>query len=193
MPLPTNGFLDERRLLSGPWQALERDVARLFLANGFDDVRIIGGTGDKGGDVLATRDNALWVVQCKFTSRTPPPTCAIDEVVEAAQYYKAQRLMVATSRPPADSLIQEKNRYERLGLRIDLAGPRRLLQMMERTPEYSRYPSRSAPLSGGHQFTVSRSAPGHGKGADRSSNRTGQNADHGRGDGRSPSGPSDCR
>jgi superfamily II DNA or RNA helicase len=138
MALPLNGFLDERRLLSGPWQALERDVARLLLANGFDDVRIVGGTGDKGGDVLATRDNALWVVQCKFTSRTPPPTCAIAEVVEAAQYYKAQRLMVATSRPPGDSLIQEKNRYERLGLRIDLAGPGRLLQMMERTPEYSR-------------------------------------------------------
>jgi superfamily II DNA or RNA helicase len=137
MPLPTNGFLDERRLLSGPWQALERDVARLLLANGFDDVRIVGGTGDKGGDVLATRDGNLWVVQCKYTSRTPPPADAIDEVVEAAKYYKADRLMVATARPPADALIQAKNRYARLGLRIGIAGPSQLLQLVERTPEYA--------------------------------------------------------
>ena len=34
-------FLDERRLLLGPWQAFERDVARLLLANGFDDVRTV--------------------------------------------------------------------------------------------------------------------------------------------------------
>jgi hypothetical protein len=31
------GFLDDRRLLHGPWQALERDVARLLLMSGFDD------------------------------------------------------------------------------------------------------------------------------------------------------------
>jgi superfamily II DNA or RNA helicase len=136
MPLPSCGFLDERRLLWGPWQAFERDVARLLLANGFDDVRVVGGTGDKGGDILATRDRALWVVQCKYTSNSPPPACAINEVVEAAQYYKAQRLVVATSRPSTEALIKEKKRYENLGLRIDIADPRTLLQLMDRAPEF---------------------------------------------------------
>ena len=136
MSLPSAVFLDERRLLRGPWQAFERDVARLLLANGFDDVRVVGGVGDKGGDILAVRERMQWVVQCKYTSNSPPPTCAINEVVEAAQYYKADCLMVASSRPPSDALMQEKKRYENLGLRIDIAGPRTLLTLMERTPEY---------------------------------------------------------
>jgi hypothetical protein len=37
-------FLDEKRLLLGPWQAFERDLARLLLAHGFDDVRLVGGS-----------------------------------------------------------------------------------------------------------------------------------------------------
>ena len=52
-------FLDERRLLYGPWQAFERDVARLLLANGFEDVRIVGGTGDRGADILGVSSGEL--------------------------------------------------------------------------------------------------------------------------------------
>lgn len=29
-------FLDAERLLKGPWQAFERDVARLLVCNGFE-------------------------------------------------------------------------------------------------------------------------------------------------------------
>lgn len=39
-------FVSDLRLMRGPWQAFERDVARLLLGAGFDDVRIVGGTGD---------------------------------------------------------------------------------------------------------------------------------------------------
>ena len=93
------GFLDEKRLLLGPWQALERDVARLLIANGFDDVRIVAGSGDEGGDVLGVQNGELWVFQCKYTSKTPPPIEAIKEVVNAGRFYRANRLVIATSRP----------------------------------------------------------------------------------------------
>lgn len=129
-------FLDDRRLLYGPWQAFERDTARLLLANGFDDVRIVGGTGDKGADVLGVSRGELWVFQCKHTQNTPPPKDAIAEVVEAAKYYGAQRLVVATSRAPGDAFLEEKRRYERTGLKIQVADPRTLLGMMVKTPEY---------------------------------------------------------
>lgn len=137
MTSPIAGFFDERRLLHGPWQAFERDTARLLLANGFDDVRIVGGTGDKGGDVLGVSRGELWVFQCKHTQTTPPPKDAIGEVVQAAQFYGAQRLVVATSRPPGDAFLEEKRRYERTGLRIQIADPRKLLGMMCQTPEYA--------------------------------------------------------
>lgn len=133
-------FLRSPRLLYGPWQAFERDVARILLVSGFHDVRIVGGTGDHGGDILGIRGNELWVVQCKHTTNSPPPRTAVEEVVEAARFYKATHLMIATSRPASDALLDEKKRFERLGLKIPIADPRALIDWANRLPLYS--PSR---------------------------------------------------
>lgn len=138
MNLLETGFLSEQRLLLGPWQAFERDVARLLIANGFDDVRLVGGSGDRGGDVLGVKDEELWIFQCKHTTRVAPPREAISQVVEAAKYYEADRMVVATSRPPNDPFREEKARYERTGLKIQVADPSVLLGLMARTPEYPR-------------------------------------------------------
>ena len=39
------GFLGIERISLGPWQALERAIQRLLIHVGFDDVRLVGGTG----------------------------------------------------------------------------------------------------------------------------------------------------
>lgn len=130
-------FLGTTRLLKGPWQAFERDVARLFLQNGFGDVRLIGGTGDRGGDILAVKNGKLWVTQCKHTTTTPPTLSAADEVIEAGRYYEADRLLIATSRPASDSLKARVQRERSLGLALELAEPVRLLAWMRNSPEYS--------------------------------------------------------
>ena len=137
-----SGFLDERRLLYGPWKAFERDVARLLIVNGFSDVRVVGGSGDRGADVLAVKNAKLWVWQCKHTTSSTPPKAAVSEVVEAARYYEADRMVVSTSRPPGRGLLEEKARFERQGLKIELAPPRVLLKRMRSSPEYP--PSRRA-------------------------------------------------
>jgi superfamily II DNA or RNA helicase len=134
------GFLDERRLLYGPWKAFERDVARLLIVNGFDDVRVVGGAGDRGADVLGVKSGKLWVWQCKHTTTSTPPKAAVAEVVAAARYYEADRMVVATSRPPGQGLLEEKARFERQGLKIELAPPGVLLKRMKGSPEYA--PSR---------------------------------------------------
>lgn len=67
-PLP--GFLSWKRLENGPWQAFERNIARLFVHQGWPDVRVVGGTGDKGADVIATSDEREVVVQAKFRSES---------------------------------------------------------------------------------------------------------------------------
>ena len=140
MQLP--GFLDERRLLNGPWKAFERDVARLLIVNGFGDVRVVGGSGDRGADVLGVKNGKLWVWQIKHTTSSSPPKTAVSEVVEAARYYEADRMVVATSRPPGPGLLEEKARFERQGLKIELAPPSVLLKYMSSSPEYA--PSRRA-------------------------------------------------
>ena len=129
-------FLGKTRFLKGPWQAFERDVARLFLQNGFTDVRLIGGAGDKGGDVLAVKDGKLWVTQCKHTTSTPPPLSAVDEVIEAGKYYGAKRLLIASSRPASEPLKLRVQRERNLGLAIELAEPHKLLSWMGNSTEY---------------------------------------------------------
>lgn len=131
------GFLNPSRLLHGPWQAFERDIARLMLHNGFSDVRLVGGTGDRGADVLGVKSGQLWVFQCKHTTSSPPPKSAISEVVEAARYYKADRMVVAVSRPPSEGFLEEKAKYERHGLKVEVATPAALLDLMQKSPEYS--------------------------------------------------------
>lgn len=131
------GFLDVRRLMQGPWQAFERDIARLLVANGYEDVRIVAGSGDQGADVLGVLAGTVWAWQCKYTSFASPPISAIAEVINAAQYYGADRAVVATSRYPSNAFLGEKARFERLGYSIDVAGPDVLLALMERTPPFS--------------------------------------------------------
>ncbi len=132
----TGRFLGLERLRLGPWQAFERDVARLFLGNGFKDVRVVGGSGDRGADVLASKDGKLWVIQCKHTTNSPPPVDAVDEVLEAGRAYQAERLAIAVSRPASDALLGRIARERSLGVDIELFEPGLLLEFARNTPEY---------------------------------------------------------
>lgn len=134
----TAGFLDDRRLLYGPWQAFERDVARLLIGTGFDDVRIVAGPGDQGADVIGVKNGQLWVVQCKHTTASPPPKSAVQEIVEAGRFYEADRLLIATSRPPGGGVLSEIEHYARLGIRVEVLDPRRLAKLSARMPDYPK-------------------------------------------------------
>ncbi|PWI54405.1 DNA helicase [Rhizobium phaseoli] len=129
-------FLHTQRLLKGPWQAFERDVARLLVCNGFEDVRLIGGSGDAGADVLGVKNSELWVIQCKFTTSGYPSPAAVDQVGEAARYYQADRLYVATSRRAGPAMQASVRRWAALGIEIGLLEPATLLEMARRSPEY---------------------------------------------------------
>jgi len=131
-------FLDSRRLLKGPWQAFERDTARLLVANGFEDVRIVGGSSDRGADILGVKNGSIWVIQCKFTSNSYPSPSAVDEIAEAARFYKAQRIFVASSRPVGPGTREAVSRWRALGVDVELLEPITLLEMAKRTPEYPR-------------------------------------------------------
>jgi superfamily II DNA or RNA helicase len=132
-------FMSSDRLLEGPWQAFERDVARLYVQNNFLNVQIVGGSGDGGADVLATHraTGGLWVTQCKFTQGNSPPLTAVDEVIEAGRIYGAAKLIVAVSRPASSGMLHRIQRERSIGLDIELAEPKRLLEWARLSPEYA--------------------------------------------------------
>jgi superfamily II DNA or RNA helicase len=130
-------FLNEQRMLKGPWQAFERDVARLLVCNGFDDVRLIGGCGDRGGDVLGVKSGELWMIQCEFTANAYLAASLIDEVGEAAKVHRADRIYAASNRPVGASTRNAIRRWQSLGITIGTLEPKALLEMARRSPEYS--------------------------------------------------------
>jgi len=91
-------FLSEKRLKFGPWQALERGLARLLEHGGFKDVKIVGGSGDLGADVLAIKGNERWLVQSKYRSNEGAiGKKAVQEAFRAMQAYGADKCITATN------------------------------------------------------------------------------------------------
>ncbi|NIK00363.1 DEAD/DEAH box helicase family protein [Xanthomonas cannabis] len=130
-------FLDAERLLKGPWQAFERDVARLLVCNAFEDVRLVAGVGDHGADVLGVKNGELWVIHCKFTAGGYPSAGAVNEVGEAARFYKANRIYVASSRKASPATHEAIRRWSALGIEIGVLEPSTLLELARKSPEYS--------------------------------------------------------
>ena len=79
------------------WRGLERAIARLMEHLGWRDINVIGGAGDKGADVIATRAEGsevkTWVVQSKAVTgdRYIGPQ-AINESINALSFYNTNIL-----------------------------------------------------------------------------------------------------
>lgn len=75
----------------------EHWCARLLEANGFVDVRVTRGSGDQGVDILATKEEILYAIQCKCYSSDLGNT-PIQEVCAGRTFYQCQVGAVMTNR-----------------------------------------------------------------------------------------------
>ena len=93
-------FLSIERLEKGSWQAFERDVARLLQHGGFNDVEVIGGSGDGGADVVAVKGKKKWVVQVKYSEKfeVTMGKDSVHQAFVAREKYKADVCAVATNK-----------------------------------------------------------------------------------------------
>lgn len=133
----TSHFFSDEILNDGPWQAFERDFARLLIFKEFDDVRLVGGSGDKGADILGIINNQKWVFQCKHTKSNRPPISAIAEAVNAAEIYKADKIGVVISTYPTESFNREIMKYENRGIEINVFGPKKISDLSHSANEYN--------------------------------------------------------
>ena len=97
------------------WRGFERAVARLMLHLGWENVTVIGGSKDQGGDILATRkensgETKSWVVQCKaITGSNYVGISAINEAVHAMSKYNTQVEVIATNGEFTNSAKARRN------------------------------------------------------------------------------------
>jgi superfamily II DNA or RNA helicase len=115
-------FLGTERLSLGPWQAIERNLRRLFVHLGSDYAQRVGQSGDGGADVVAFLRGQLWVVQAKFRgSGLLVGESGVAEVVAAAVKYEADKSVVAcTTGFSGDAIAAARGAAELLGAPVEL-------------------------------------------------------------------------
>ena len=65
---------------------------------GFTDVKIVGGTGDQGADVVAMQGSNRWVFQAKHRAGGSIGKAAVVETFKALNAYNADIGVTATNR-----------------------------------------------------------------------------------------------
>src|SRR6266568_1195572 len=109
--------------------AFTRQVERLLLHLGFTDVTNIDGPDDQGGDLLATRGGRLWVFQAKWKSSGTVAASALDEVINAKAYYRADRSAVVTNAHFGPSTRKRRDELKRAGVSVELWSGQELLDL----------------------------------------------------------------
>tara|TARA_B110000977_G_scaffold201785_1_gene298618 strand:- start:3105 stop:4799 length:1695 start_codon:yes stop_codon:yes gene_type:complete len=127
-------FMNEQRLDNGPWQALERGVARLLQHGGFKDVTVVGGTGDLGADVVATKGKKKWVIQAKYRSSGNVGRTAVMEAFKAMQAYGADSCVTVTNQFFSPDAVKYNTSKRKLGYDTQLWDRTKLLSLGNTIP-----------------------------------------------------------
>lgn len=95
-------FLTSEIMKGTDWRAFERAVARVMLHCGWKDVSVIGESGDKGADIIASRETngkrETWVTQVKaITGGKYVGVAGVNEATQAQAVYNAHVAVLATN------------------------------------------------------------------------------------------------
>ena len=87
-------FITEEILKRCSWQAFERHIARLLILRNYDGVRVVGGSGDKGADIIGIKNGRRWLIQAKHWKKPIGPS-VLKETIKAGAAYRAKVMVVA--------------------------------------------------------------------------------------------------
>ena len=136
-------FFDENVMSGGDWQALELAVVRLLVHCGWENIQYVGGSGDKGADILAVRyngknnKNESYLFQVKaITSASYVGVSAINQAIVGQSYYRAKIIVVATNGEFTNSAYKRRDQLNREGFNIRLWNGSFLQQLIGRWDNY---------------------------------------------------------
>lgn len=138
-----NTFYTQELVNGENWRALERFVARVLSHLGWKNIYIIGGAGDKGGDILATRPLSSgkmesWVAQVKSVSGSNyVGISAVNEANRALGVYGADVAMTATNGTFTKSACSRSNFLKENNFSSVLWNGAFLKKLVEKLPNVS--------------------------------------------------------
>ena len=121
------GFISHERLAYGPWQALERALARMLEHAGFDGVALVGGAGDLGADVVGKYGAKDWLLQSKYRWSGNVGSNALREAVQGMSDYGANVCVAATNQAFSEDAYQHWKSLRSSGIEAYLWDGKRLL------------------------------------------------------------------
>jgi len=149
-------FLTPGVMSGRDWSAVERAVARTMSHCGWKDVRLVGGSGDRGADVLAVRpdkfgDMKSWVVQVKAISSSDRyvGNKALQESLDAQSYYSTSYAAVATNGDFTDAARVRQAELLGAGYDLKLWNGAFLTSMVSKWPEWHHDRRTPRPYQGG--------------------------------------------
>ena len=126
------GFISERVFATGPWHYFERAVARYFVNKGWKNVEIVGGSGDKGADILATLGDKDYIIQVKFSMTNKSLNVDIvGDVARAMNYYDINNGYCISNRNLSEAQKKKLYGYRKSGYNIQSFTGGRLLNSFQ--------------------------------------------------------------
>jgi superfamily II DNA or RNA helicase len=134
--MSTDGFLSVGALLAGGPYGLPHALERTLWHLGFNDVRVVDGSGDEGADLLAVRDREQWVFQCKWKSRGTVDRSGIDDAERARTRYRADRTVLVTNTGLNRTAEARRQALASVGVNIAVWNGPTLISIWDRMPGF---------------------------------------------------------
>ena len=131
-----NVFISEENLRFGTWQAYERIVSRLLAHEGFEGIRLVGQSGDRGADVIAHRSGKRWLFQMKHWKNKVGLDVA-DQTLEALRIYRAQVPVIVALNGFDEKLKEHQRTLMGRGIPLQLWDTKELISRAEKLPMMS--------------------------------------------------------
>lgn len=129
-----NAFINDSNLRSDTWQAFERVVSRLLANEGFEGIRLVGQSGDRGADVLAHRAGKRWLFQMKHWKNKVGVEVA-DQTLEAMRVYRAQVPVIVALSGFDEKLKEHQRALLSRGVPLQLWDSKALVNKADKLPE----------------------------------------------------------
>jgi len=127
-------YENQYQIMNGTWQAFERNLCRLLLYEEYENVRLVGQTGDRGADVTASKAKKKWLFQVKHWKK-PVGLGVVEETIKAVYEYQAD-IPVIVSSGGFEAMVKEHQRTLLLrGIPLQLWDTNILLTKAKRLPD----------------------------------------------------------
>lgn len=131
-------FESQYQIQTDTWQAFERNLCRLLVYEGFENVRLVGQTNDHGADVTATKITPSgpkrWLFQAKHWKK-PVSETVVQETIDAAYEYKAAIPVIVSLSGFESSVMIHQKILHASGIPLQLWDANTLINRTKRLPD----------------------------------------------------------